>query len=332
MRRVEYQTLGAGRRKSGCHRRRRSQSSRARVGLGERFAEARQRRHRRDHFVHQHVESVGPDRRRTARQESRRERTLHVPPWVKTSLAPGSKVVRDYLATAGLTALSRETEIPHRRLRMHHLHRQLRPAAGRSFEGDRRKRSGRRLRALRQSQLRRTHQLRSSRQLSDVAAAGRRLRARRTHRHRPAQRSPSAKARTAQPVYLADIWPSQREIEEAMQQSISSDMFTKSYGEVFEGDERWRGLSVPKGETYAWEKDSTYIRRAPYFDDMAVKPVARRGHQESARARRARRQRHHRPHLARRLDQERQPRRKIFAGARREAGGLQLLRIAPRQS
>src|SRR5207302_3769196 len=49
-------------------------------------------------------------------------------------------------------------------------------------------------------------------------------------------------------------------------------MFSKSYSEVFQGDERWRGLSVPKGETYAWEKDSTYIRRAPYFDDMDVNP------------------------------------------------------------
>ena len=53
-------------------------------------------------------------------------------------------------------------------------------------------------------------------------------------------------------------------------------MFSKSYAEVFQGDERWRGLAVPKGETYAWEKDSTYIRRAPYFDDMDVKaaPIA----------------------------------------------------------
>jgi aconitate hydratase len=50
-------------------------------------------------------------------------------------------------------------------------------------------------------------------------------------------------------------------------------MFTKSYSEVFQGDERWRGLAVPKGETYAWEQDSTYIRRAPYFDDMAIKPT-----------------------------------------------------------
>jgi aconitate hydratase len=56
--------------------------------------------------------------------------------------------------------------------------------------------------------------------------------------------------------------------------SISSEMFRKSYGEVYSGDERWRSLPVPKGETYAWDKTSTYIRQAPYFDDMALKPSA----------------------------------------------------------
>jgi len=74
------------------------------------------------------------------------------------------------------------------------------------------------------------------------------------------------------PVYLADIWPTQREVDEAVQQSISSEMFRKSYGEVFFGDERWRSLPVPKGDTYGWDRNSTYIRRAPYFDDMAVAP------------------------------------------------------------
>jgi aconitate hydratase len=86
------------------------------------------------------------------------------------------------------------------------------------------------------------------------------------------RKDPLGKGRDGQPVYLADLWPSSREVEEAIQQSITSEMFTRSYSEVFQGDERWRGLSVPKGETYAWEKDSTYIRRAPYFDDMAVRP------------------------------------------------------------
>src|SRR5207245_4952860 len=76
------------------------------------------------------------------------------------------------------------------------------------------------------------------------------------------------------PVYLADIWPSQQEVEQTIQKSIDSDMFRKSYSEVFAGDERWRSLPVPNGETYAWDKGSTYIQRAPYFDDMALRPAA----------------------------------------------------------
>jgi len=86
------------------------------------------------------------------------------------------------------------------------------------------------------------------------------------------RKDPLGKDREGKPVFLADLWPSSREIEETMQQSITSEMFTNSYAEVFQGDERWRSLAVPKGQTYAWEKDSTYIRQAPYFDDMAVKP------------------------------------------------------------
>jgi len=67
-------------------------------------------------------------------------------------------------------------------------------------------------------------------------------------------------------VFLADIWPSQREVDEAVEHSISSDMFRNTYGEVYEGDAHWRGLPVPKGDTYAWDEHSTYIQRAPYFD------------------------------------------------------------------
>src|SRR5258707_381059 len=86
------------------------------------------------------------------------------------------------------------------------------------------------------------------------------------------RKDPIGKGKDGQQVYLADLWPPQREVEETIRKSISSDMFTKSYGEVYDGDAQWRGLPIPKGETYAWEKDSTYIRRAPYFDDMALKP------------------------------------------------------------
>ncbi|MGC2153999.1 MAG: aconitate hydratase, partial [Terriglobales bacterium] len=74
------------------------------------------------------------------------------------------------------------------------------------------------------------------------------------------------------PGYLADIWPTQREVEEAVEHSVTAEMFSQSYAQVFAGDERWRGLSVPQGQTYAWDPNSTYIRRAPYFDDMKIQP------------------------------------------------------------
>jgi aconitate hydratase len=80
------------------------------------------------------------------------------------------------------------------------------------------------------------------------------------------------KGKDGKPVYLADIWPTQREVEEAVEHSVTAAMFSKSYAEVFAGDERWRGLNIPKGQTYAWEKDSTYIRRAPYFEGMKIQP------------------------------------------------------------
>jgi aconitate hydratase len=81
------------------------------------------------------------------------------------------------------------------------------------------------------------------------------------------------RGKDGKPVHLADIWPTQQEVEQAVQQ-ISSDMFRKSYGEVYDGDSHWRSLPVPQGQTYVWEQDSTYIRKAPYFDVMSLKPSA----------------------------------------------------------
>jgi aconitate hydratase len=86
-------------------------------------------------------------------------------------------------------------------------------------------------------------------------------------------KDPLGKGKDSKPVYLRDLWPTQREVEETVRKSISSDMFRRSYGEVYHGDERWRGLLVPKGETYAWDPASTYIQRAPYFDGMSLKPL-----------------------------------------------------------
>jgi aconitate hydratase len=74
-------------------------------------------------------------------------------------------------------------------------------------------------------------------------------------------------------VWLRDIWPSRREVAEVMERAIESDMFRKSYGEVFEGDENWNALEVPEGDRYAWDPDSTYVRRPPYFEGMAPEPA-----------------------------------------------------------
>jgi aconitate hydratase len=69
-------------------------------------------------------------------------------------------------------------------------------------------------------------------------------------------------------VHLRDIWPSQQEIAQEIGRAIESDMFRKSYGEVFEGDDTWKGLPVPEGDRYAWDDASTYVKRPPYFDGM----------------------------------------------------------------
>jgi aconitate hydratase A / 2-methylisocitrate dehydratase len=74
-------------------------------------------------------------------------------------------------------------------------------------------------------------------------------------------------------VMLSDIWPSQHEIAEAIESAIESDMFRKSYGEVFEGDENWNGLEVPEGDRYAWDDESTYVKRPPYFEGMDREPA-----------------------------------------------------------
>ncbi len=200
------------------------------------------------------------------------EKGLSVPPWVKTSLAPGSKVVTDYLAKAGLTSYLEKlkfhlvgygcttcignsgplpTEVS-QAIDENELVVASVLSGNRNFEG-------------RINSEVRANYLMSPPLVVAFALAGR--------IDIDLRKDALGKDRSGQPVYMADIWPSQREIEETMQQSITSDMFSKSYAAVFDGDERWRGLAVPKGETYAWEKDSTYIRRAPYFDEMSVKPA-----------------------------------------------------------
>jgi aconitate hydratase len=73
-------------------------------------------------------------------------------------------------------------------------------------------------------------------------------------------------------VYLRELWPSADEVARTIEEAVQSDMFRSSYGEVFDGDERWNGLDVPTGERFAWDEDSTYVRLPPFFEDMAPEP------------------------------------------------------------
>ena len=78
------------------------------------------------------------------------------------------------------------------------------------------------------------------------------------------------------PVYLADIWPSPDEVAAVVETAVAAEMFTRDYADVFSGDERWRSLPVPSGDTFEWDPGSTYVRRPPYFEDMPAKPEPQR--------------------------------------------------------
>ena len=81
---------------------------------------------------------------------------------------------------------------------------------------------------------------------------------------------PLGQSSDGEDVYLRDIWPSGEDVKTAIESAIESDMFRKSYGEVFEGDENWNALEVPEGDRYAWSDESTYVKRPPYFEGMAA--------------------------------------------------------------
>jgi len=199
------------------------------------------------------------------------ERGLKVPPTVKTSLAPGSKVVLDYLEKAGLmsyleklkfnivgygctTCIGNSGPLPvevSKEIDEKNLVVASVLSGNRNFEG-------------RINSEVRANYLMSPPLVVAFALAG--------HIDIDLRKDALGKDKDGKPVYLADIWPSQQEVEQSMASAITSEMFRKSYSEVYAGDERWRGLPIPVGETYAWEKNSTYIRQAPYFDDMALQP------------------------------------------------------------
>jgi aconitate hydratase len=199
------------------------------------------------------------------------ERGLQVPAWVKTSLAPGSMVVRDYLERAGLTpyleklkfhivgygcttCIGNSGPLPEeisKAIDDKNLVVASVLSGNRNFEG-------------RINPDVRANYLMSPPLVVAFALAGR--------VDLDLRKDPLGRDKNGNPVYLADIWPSRKEVDSVINRTISSDMFRRSYGEVYHGDERWRKLAVPEGETYAWEKNSTYIRRAPYFEGMTLKP------------------------------------------------------------
>jgi aconitate hydratase len=200
------------------------------------------------------------------------ERGLKTKPWVKTSLAPGSKVVTDYLNAAGLTAfleaqrfhlvgygcttcIGNSGPLPTaigEAIEQHGLVAVSVLSGNRNFEG-------------RIHPLVRANYLASPPLVVAYALAGR--------MDMDLVTEPLGTDKSGQDVFLRDIWPSPQEVEETMRRAVTTESFRKQYGEVFLGDASWRGLRVPEGDLYAWDAKSTYIQHPPYFVDMPAEPA-----------------------------------------------------------
>jgi aconitate hydratase len=201
------------------------------------------------------------------------KRGLKVKPWVKTSLAPGSLVVTEYFKAAGLleylaelgfnivgygctTCIGNSGPLPEpvsSIVRERNLIVASVLSGNRNFEG--------RI----QSQVRANY-LASPPLVVAYALAGR--------MQIDLTSEPLGTGSDGEPVYLKDIWPSEREIQETMLSSVKSEMFRRKYAEVFNGDERWRSLPSPTGERFEWSDDSTYIRNPPFFELLTREPIA----------------------------------------------------------
>ena len=200
------------------------------------------------------------------------EKGLTSKPWVKTSLAPGSKVVTDYLAQAGLdtyldalgfnlvgygctTCIGNSgplpddvsAEIDARSLVVASV-----LSGNRNFEG-------------RVQQQVRANYLASPPLVVAYALAGTMTLDLTTE--------PLGTGNDGKPVYLRDIWPTEREIQETMLRSVKSEHFTKQYADVFRGDARWQNLDVPTGGRFEWDPDSTYVRNPPFLEGVTLEPA-----------------------------------------------------------
>jgi aconitate hydratase len=201
-----------------------------------------------------------------------RERGLTVKPWVKTSLAPGSKVVTDYLVRAGLqeeldalgfnlvgygctTCIGNSGPLPEEvatTVRMNGLAVCSVLSGNRNFEG--RINPDVKMNYLASPPLVVAYALAGTMDLDLTSDA-------------------LGEDEEGKDVFLRDLWPSGIEIAEAVEQAVQSDMFRKSYAQVYDGDVNWASLEAPTGDRFAWSEDSTYVRRPPYFDRMPAEPA-----------------------------------------------------------
>jgi aconitate hydratase len=200
------------------------------------------------------------------------EKGLTSKPWVKTTLAPGSKVVTDYYNRAGLTQYMQElgfhlvgygcvtcignsgplpVEVS-KAINENDLAVSAVLSGNRNFEG-------------RISPDVKMNYLASPPLVVAYALAG-------TMNH-DFEKDSLGNDKDGNPVFLKDIWPSAQEIQTVIDESISSDMFTKDYATVFEGDHRWKSLDTPTGKIFEWDPQSTYVRKPPYFENMPATPA-----------------------------------------------------------
>ena len=200
------------------------------------------------------------------------ERGLTPQPWVKTSLAPGSMVVTEYLRTAGLlepleqlgfglvgygctTCIGNSGPLPEEVATVveeKDLVVVSVLSGNRNFEG-------------RVQPLVRANYLASPPLVVAYALAGRMT--------TDLTQEPIGKDREGGDVYLRDLWPTNQEIQTAIAASVHTEQFTSKYAGVFEGDARWRGLPAPSGRQFAWDDDSTYVRHPPFFEQLGADPV-----------------------------------------------------------
>jgi len=196
------------------------------------------------------------------------EKGLKSKPWVKTSLAPGSKIVLDYLTDAGLmpfleklnfylvgygctTCIGNSGPLPESVAAAVSKEKLVVAAVlsgNRNFEG-------------RINPLVRANYLASPPLVVAYAIAGR--------MDIDIQKEPLGIDENGKKVYLKDIWPTAEEVEDVVRHSVRCEMFQKEYSEVFQGDATWNSIHVPIGDLYDWSDSSTYIKKPPYFDDMA---------------------------------------------------------------